>query len=111
MARNWHRPLMSALHKAGYCALGRVGHFAGEQLVKNQTYRENVGARIQILCMGLLRRHILHCPHHRAGAGHSVTFQGASQTEVHDGNSTARIAHDVAGFQVTMDNAFPVRRL
>ncbi len=38
-------------------------------------------------------------------------MHGLRQSEVHDDDAAGRVAHDVAGFQVAMDDAFGVRRL
>jgi len=88
-----------------------VGHFPGQQFVADQTDGKHIGASIQLLGLGLLRRHVFHGSQHGAGAGHAVAADGAGQAKIHHHHASLRVPHNVARFQITMDHTFPVRRL
>ena len=103
--------LLRALHQAGDGALGMERHEAGQQFVEDQADGKLVGARIQFLAHRLLGRHVLHGADHHAGLGHAVALQGARQAEIHDDDAAGLVAHDVAGLQIAMDDAFGVRCL
>src|SRR6185503_20059133 len=72
MLRNGNRTLLRTLNQTGESAVGSEWHLAGEQLVENQSEREQVGALIQLATERLFGRHVLHRSHERAGLGHAV---------------------------------------
>ena len=102
---------MGALDKAGQGAVRNKRHFPGEQLVKNQAYREQVGTLIQIFPECLLGRHVFHGPDQGSGLSHAAAFERARQPKVHHQHAARLVAHDVLRLQVTMDDSHAVGRV
>src|SRR5205823_3742996 len=64
---------------------------------------------IEFLAERLLGRHVVHGAHKGAGLGHTIAFERARQSEVHDQNAAGLIAHDVLRLQITMNDPYAVR--
>ena len=109
VARYRGGPFLGALEQAGHHAVGLVGHLAGQQLIKDQAHREDVGTLVEILAQGLLRRHVVHGADQGAGLGHAVAFEGAGQAEIHHQHPAGLVAHDVLRLQVAVNDACAVR--
>ncbi len=94
-------------------------------LIKQRTEGEQVGAGVEFLALGLLRRHVRDGSERGAGAGQVGIFKGAGlcagrsnaaggagcdddlrQAEIHHFGMTALGHEDVGGFDVAMDDAF-----
>src|SRR2546430_5570360 len=108
MREYWNGALLSTFKQAGDHALRLVGHFAGEQFVKDQTQREEVRTLVEIFAECLLRGHVIHGSDQSAGLGHPHRLQSASQTKVHDHDAALFVPHDVLRLQVAVDDAFAV---
>ena len=95
----------------------------GDHLVEHRAEREDVGARVGLLALDLLRRHVLKRAEDRAlavsGAACVGSVVGAPaprrpprrrfrEAEVEQLRAGLR-QHDVAGLQIAMDDAVPVR--
>ena len=104
-------PFLRALDQQGDCARGLMRRLAGQQLVENNSQSEKIGARIGILPLGLLRRHVFRSADQDAGLGQSRHFQRARDAEVHHRDFAKLIHHDVLGLQVPVHHAFRVRGL
>ena len=64
---------------------------------------ENIGSRIDRLSIYLLRRHISQAADELTGASDGL-IPDVSNSEVHDFHAAGLEHHDVAGFDVTMNN-------
>ena len=96
---------------------------SGQHLVADHPERENVGASVHIVADGLLRRHVPQRSERRPltrqlahrsgldGLGRRVGLglQGLGEPKVEDLHEPVEGHHDVAGFQVTMDDVGTMR--
>ena len=96
---------------------------SGQHLVADHPERKNVGASVHIVADGLLRRHVPHRSERRPltrqlahrsgldGLGRRVGLglQGLGEPKVEDLHEPVEGHHDVAGFQVAMDDAGTMR--
>src|ERR1035437_508915 len=104
---NWGSAFMGALEQTCQRAVRLVGHLAGQQLVKNQSNREQVGTFVQGHAQSLFRRHVLQGAHDGAGLSHAVVaVQQARQAEVHDYDPPLFVAHDVLRLKIPMNDAY-----
>ena len=106
--RNWNGAFVNAFQQTGQRRLCFERHRPGQQLKEDQTDGEQVGPLVDSPAHRLLGRHVLHGAEHSAGLGHSIGFERAGKSEVHDQDSPLRIAHDVARLQIAMNDAFAV---
>ena len=94
-------------------------HLPGRHLVEHRAEREEVGPRVRELPPGLLRRHVVHGPHHRPGSRERPGSDGGDElrdflsrfgsgrrgfdlreAEIEDLHLSAVVDHDVGGLQV-----------
>ena len=64
--------LLGALQQAGGRAGGLKRHFAREQLIEDEADGVQIGPRVEVLGLGLLRRHVFHGAQHGPGLGHAL---------------------------------------
>jgi hypothetical protein len=87
---------------------GVEGLLAGEQLVQDAAEREEVGARVHRISLGLLRRHVGGRPEELSGGGEGRGLE-AGDAEVHDLRLPVAEQHDVRGLDVAVDDLLRVR--
>ena len=107
------RGLRDVLIRHRHSGIAREGRLAGEQLVQQASGRVQVRAGVDHLAPGLLGGQVLGRADHRVRLRHrrSRIRDGAGDSEVHHLDLAVRRDHDVAGFDVPMDDAFVVRVL
>ena len=85
------------------------GAVAGQHFVQHQSQRVNIAARVRFLALESLRRHVGRRAHNRAAGGQSLVPLCFRQSEVQD--LDARFGHhDIAGFQIAVNDSVGVRR-
>ncbi len=91
------------------CCLPAKGRPAREHVEGNDGQAVNIAAAIDRTTLGLLRRHVFGCTQHHAclRAGHHAG--SASDAEVGEQGVTVATHQNVAGLDVTMDDAALVR--
>ena len=80
--------------------------FTREDFVEHAAQRVDVGAGVDLLSAGLLRRQILRRADHRGRLRHAVGIgQCARDAEVHHLHRAGLADHDVGGLHVTVNDA------
>ncbi len=80
----------------------------GQHLVEDDAERPDVGARVEILAPGLLRRHVGDGPDRRLALGQRGAAPELGQPEVHDLGLAPVRDHDVGALDVPVDDALAV---
>ena len=111
--------MIAASVSAGVAPVERVP--AGHHLRQNRTEREEVGARVEVDALVLLRRHVLERAGDDSDFRHKLgrlvfrivagVRDPAGQAEVHDLHVAVLSQHDVLGLQVPMEEASVVSDL
>ena len=99
---------MDDLQKSRRCTVPVERQRVSQQLKKHDAGGENIGSRIDRLSIYLLRRHISQAADQLTGASDGL-IPDVSNSEVHDFHAAVLEHHDVAGFDVTMNNPVVVR--
>ena len=97
------------LERDGDGGLAGERDLAGQQLVEHDAERVQVGAGIDPLALGLLRREVGGGPEHGSGRGDRLVADRAGDAEVGDLHRAVLGEHDVARLHVAVDEQVLVR--
>ena len=81
------------------------GQAARQHLEEDDAQRVDVRARVGLLALDLLGRHVLGRPDHHAGARDPLGLDRAGDPEIHDPGVAVAVDHDVLGLEVAVDDA------
>src|SRR5215831_5877852 len=99
---------MNDLEQRGTGVLAFKRKSVGQHLVQQYTGRKDVGSQINVSTMDLLGRHVLDTSHQLAGARH-VVRSDAGNSEIDELDGFVFQQHDIAGFDVSVNDALLMR--
>ena len=85
------------------------GHAARGHLVEDDAQRIDVGPRVHVLALDLLRRHVFGRADHHARSRDPLSLERTGDPEIHDADRPLPVDHDVARLEVAVHDAGPMR--